>query len=65
MKKIDIKILSIEDLIEKIKISKKDYQNMKLNHSMKLEKNPINFKYLRKNIAKLKTELNKKLNAKK
>ncbi len=57
-KKEDIGI--IKSLIEKIKNQKKIYQKIKFNHFIRLCKNPMEIRFLRKNIAKLKTELNKK-----
>ncbi|WP_185869422.1 50S ribosomal protein L29 [Blattabacterium cuenoti] len=61
----NIKNLSIKNLIEKIKINENNYQNIKFNHSIKMNKNPMIIRILRKNIARLKTELNKKINDRK
>ncbi|WP_185861954.1 50S ribosomal protein L29 [Blattabacterium cuenoti] len=60
MKNSYIKTLSINDLIKKIKIYEEDYQKIKFDHCLKMYKNPMEIRFLRKNIAKLKTELNKK-----
>ncbi|WP_185870876.1 50S ribosomal protein L29 [Blattabacterium cuenoti] len=60
-KNIDIKSFSMEkNLIKEIEIQKEILQKIKLNHSVGLCKNPIEIRFIRKNIAKLKTELNKK-----
>ncbi|WP_185861080.1 50S ribosomal protein L29 [Blattabacterium cuenoti] len=65
MNNLDIKNLSIRNLIKKISELKKNYQNIKFNHHIKMLKNPMQIKFIRKNIAKLKTEYNKKINDKK
>ncbi|WP_341662178.1 50S ribosomal protein L29 [Blattabacterium cuenoti] len=60
MNNLDIKKFSIHDLMKKIKQYQKDYQNMKFHHHVKVLKNPMEIRFLRRNIAKLKTEYNKK-----
>ncbi|WP_185858339.1 50S ribosomal protein L29 [Blattabacterium cuenoti] len=60
MKNSCIKNLSIDDLIQKIKISEENYHKLKFNHYVKMNKNTIKVRFLRRNIAKLKTELNKR-----
>ncbi|WP_185872030.1 50S ribosomal protein L29 [Blattabacterium cuenoti] len=60
MKNLEIKNLSSNDLIRKIKIYENNYQNIKFSHFIKNHKNPMLIKELRKKIAQLKTELNKK-----
>ncbi|WP_185860524.1 50S ribosomal protein L29 [Blattabacterium cuenoti] len=64
MNNLDLKNLSISDLMKKIDENKKNYQRIKFNHHIKMLKNPIEIKFLRRNIAKLKTEYNKKINDK-
>lgn len=60
-KNMDVKSISIEkNIIKEIETQKKILQNIKLNHSVRLCKNPIKIRFIRRNIAKLKTELNKK-----
>ncbi|WP_341656098.1 50S ribosomal protein L29 [Blattabacterium cuenoti] len=60
MNNLDIKKFSIHDLMKKIKQYQKDYQNLKFHHHIKALKNPMEIRFLRRNIAKLKTEYNKK-----
>ncbi|WP_185853146.1 50S ribosomal protein L29 [Blattabacterium cuenoti] len=62
MKDSDIKILSIDDLIQEIKVLENNYQNVKFYHSVRINKNPMIIRIMRRKIAKLKTELNKKIN---
>ncbi|BBA17312.1 50S ribosomal protein L29 [Blattabacterium cuenoti] len=62
MNSLDVKKLSIHDLRKKIDQYQKDYQNLKFHHHIKTLKNPMKIKFFRKNIAKLKTEYNKKIN---
>jgi|GEM_PF-6372789 ribosomal protein L29 len=62
MNSLDIKNLLIRDLIKYINENKKNYQYMKFNHHIKILKNPMEIRLIRKNIAKLKTEYNKKIN---
>ncbi|WP_041936071.1 50S ribosomal protein L29 [Blattabacterium sp. (Nauphoeta cinerea)] len=65
MNSLDIKNLSIHDLIKQINKEQRNYQNIKFNHNIKMLKNPMIIRFIRKNIAKLKTEYNKKVNDKK
>ncbi|WP_341660389.1 50S ribosomal protein L29 [Blattabacterium cuenoti] len=60
MNNLDIKKFSIHDLMKKIEQHQKDYQNMKFHHYIKALKNPMKIRFFRKNIAKLKTEYNKR-----
>ncbi|WP_185851959.1 50S ribosomal protein L29 [Blattabacterium cuenoti] len=62
---LDGKNLSNYDLIKKIDQNQKNYQNMKFNHHIKMLKNPMEIRLIRKNIARLKTQYNKKINDKK
>ncbi|WP_185868844.1 50S ribosomal protein L29 [Blattabacterium cuenoti] len=61
MKNSEIKTLSIKDLIQKISVDKNTFQKMKFSHSIKNQKNPLLIRILRKRIAQLKTELNRKI----
>ncbi|AER40671.1 MAG: 50S ribosomal protein L29 [Flavobacteriales bacterium] len=54
-----IKIFSVEDIEPHINIQKENYRRMKFDHAFGLKKNPVEIRFLRKYIAKLKTELNK------
>ncbi|WP_185857129.1 50S ribosomal protein L29 [Blattabacterium cuenoti] len=65
MNNLNEKNLSIHDLIKQIDKNQKKYQNMKFNHHVKMLKNPMEIKLIRKNIARLNTEYNKKINDKK
>ncbi|WP_185856570.1 50S ribosomal protein L29 [Blattabacterium cuenoti] len=57
---LDIKKISIHDLMKKIEQYQKDYQNLKFHHHIKTLKNPMKIRFLRRDIAKLKTEYNKR-----
>ncbi|AEU09290.1 50S ribosomal protein L29 [Blattabacterium sp. (Cryptocercus punctulatus) str. Cpu] len=58
----EIQILSINDIKINIQIQKKIYQKMKFDQVLNFKKNFIKIRILRRYIAKLKTELNKKIN---
>ncbi|AWU43683.1 50S ribosomal protein L29 [Blattabacterium sp. (Cryptocercus kyebangensis)] len=58
----EIKILSINDIKTNIEIKKKDYQKMKFDQVFNLKKDFVKIRILRRYIAKLKTELNKRIN---
>ncbi|AWU44254.1 50S ribosomal protein L29 [Blattabacterium punctulatus] len=58
----EIQILSINDIKINIQIQKKTYQKMKFDQVLNFKKNFVKIRILRKYIAKLKTELNKKIN---
>ncbi|AFJ90820.1 50S ribosomal protein L29 [Blattabacterium sp. (Blaberus giganteus)] len=58
---INIKNLSVHDLIKQIDKNQKNYQNLKFRHHIKILKNPMEIRFIRRNIAKLKTEYNKKI----
>ncbi|AWU39797.1 50S ribosomal protein L29 [Blattabacterium punctulatus] len=58
----EIQILSINDIKINIKIQKKNYQKMKFDQVLNFKKNFVKIKIFRRYIAKLKTELNKKIN---
>ncbi|WP_185878256.1 50S ribosomal protein L29 [Blattabacterium cuenoti] len=62
MKYSDIKVLSEDNIKDHIKKQKDNYQKIKFDHAFGLIKNPMEIKIFRKNIAKLKTELNKRIN---
>lgn len=55
-----IKEMSRESLKKEIKKCIINYENIKFSHFIKKQKNPMKIKFLRKNIARLKTELRKK-----
>ncbi|AWU39251.1 50S ribosomal protein L29 [Blattabacterium punctulatus CPU2] len=58
----EIQILSINDIKINIKIQKKNYQKMKFDQVLNFKKKFVKIRILRRYIAKLKTELNKKIN---
>ncbi len=62
MKYSDIKVLSDENIKNHIKEQKNNCQKMKFDHAFGLIKNPMGIRSFRKNVAKLKTELNKRRN---
>ena len=60
MKKAEIKNLSVEDLKVQLSEAKANYNKMKLAHKISPVENPILIRDLRKNIARLNTELTNK-----
>ncbi|MBV7440649.1 50S ribosomal protein L29 [Weeksellaceae bacterium TAE3-ERU29] len=62
MKASDIKELTVEELRDKIAQEKANYGLLKINHGMSPVENPIQLRYKRKTIARLNTELTKRLN---
>ncbi|WP_185857769.1 50S ribosomal protein L29 [Blattabacterium cuenoti] len=65
MNSLNIRSLSVHDLLKQIKENQKKYQNIKFNHHIKPLKNPMEIRSIRRKIAKLKTEYNKKINGRK
>jgi len=57
MKNSDIRDLSVEDLQEKLDSLKKQYTDLKINHTVSPLENPIQLKVLRKTVARIATEL--------
>ena len=60
MKKAEIKNLSVEDLKVQLTEAKASYSKLKLAHKISPIENPILIRDLRKNIARLNTELTAK-----
>ena len=60
MKASDIRDLSLEDIQAKLQEEKAAYDKLRLNHKMAQIENPVQLRYMRKNIARLNTELTKK-----
>jgi large subunit ribosomal protein L29 len=56
-KKEDIKEFASDELVEKIKEGKARYTKMKFNHAVSPLDNPLTLRYVRRDIAKLATEL--------
>lgn len=60
MKQQDIAQLSVEDVKSKLLVLEEKLDNMKLSHSVSPLENPLQIKSTRREIARLKTELNKR-----
>lgn len=61
----DIRQLSTEDLKAKVVEEKQRLTKMKFNHSVSPVENPMILRYLRRDIARLSTELTKRVNEEK
>jgi large subunit ribosomal protein L29 len=57
MKQKEVKELSVEDLNEKLKSSKKELSEMKMTHAISPIENPMQIKSIRRTIARINTEL--------
>lgn len=60
MKNADIKVLSTEEIQEKIKLEEENLQKLKFAHAISPIENPMRIRVTRKLIARLKTELSNK-----
>ena len=60
MKQSEIKELSTAELQEKLSETKKSYTDLKLAHAISPLENPIQLRTVRKNVARLATELTKR-----
>lgn len=60
MKASELKELSVEEIQSKIQQEVKNLEELKFNHVVTPLDNPLVIKAARKNVAKLKTELNKR-----
>ena len=60
MKQSEIKELSTAELQEKLGETKKSYTDLKLAHAISPLENPIQLRTVRKNVARLATELTKR-----
>jgi large subunit ribosomal protein L29 len=65
MKKEDFSGLTIQELKEKIEQEKLQLLKLKMNHKISPIDNPASIRLIRRNIARMKTELTKKLNVQK
>lgn len=63
MKQTEIKELSIEELGQRLKAVKKEYEDLKMAHSVTPLENPMQLRQLRRTAARLSTELIKRDNA--
>ena len=57
MKKTEIKILTIEDLNDKLQEFKQKLFDLKMNHAVSPIENPLSIKTVRRTIARIKTEI--------
>lgn len=62
MKQEEIVQLSGEDLKDRLDEANEKMQSMKLTHTISPLENPLQIRHLRKTIARLKTEMNKRNN---
>ncbi|MFW5758816.1 MAG: 50S ribosomal protein L29 [Bacteroidota bacterium] len=60
MKQNVIREMSTGELNERLEEEKKQLTRMKLNHAVSPLENPMKIKYLRKTIARIKTEIHKR-----
>ncbi|GIV34180.1 MAG: 50S ribosomal protein L29 [Chitinophagales bacterium] len=60
LKKQDIAEFANDELVEKIKEEKTKYIKAKFNHAVSPLDNPLSLREMRRNIARLKTELRKR-----
>lgn len=60
VKKEDIKEFASDELVEKIKESKARFKKMKFNHAVSPLDNPLSLRFVRRDIARLATELRKR-----
>ena len=60
MKQSEIKELSVVELQEKLGEIKKSYADLQLAHAISPLENPIQLRYLRRNVARIATELTKR-----
>lgn len=60
LNKQDIKELATDELQEKIAEYRRDYQRMRFNHTVSPLDNPMTLKAMRRDIARLLTELNQR-----
>ena len=57
MKMNELKDLELKDLLEKVENAEEKLQQMKLNHSIAPLENPMQIKAVRRDIARMKTEI--------
>jgi len=60
MKQSEIKELSVAELQEKLSETKKSYVDLKMAHAVSPLENPIQLRSVRRNIARIATELTKR-----
>ncbi|MBR99419.1 MAG: 50S ribosomal protein L29 [Flavobacteriaceae bacterium] len=57
MKKTEIKILTLEDLKDKLQELEQKLLDLKMNHAVSPIENPLSIKLTRRTIARIKTEI--------
>ena len=60
MKQSEIKILTIEDLNDKLQEFKQKLLDLKMSHAVSPIENPLSIKTVRRTIARIKTEISSK-----
>lgn len=60
MKQSEVKELSVAELQEKLGEIKKSYTDLKMSHAITPLENPIQLRSLRRNVARIATELTKR-----
>jgi len=60
MKKSEIKELSVAELQEKLSETKKSYSDLKMAHAISPLDNPVQLRFVRRDVARLATELTKR-----
>jgi len=60
MKQSEIKELSVTELQEKLSETKKSYSDLKMAHAISPLENPIQLRSVRRDVAKLATEITKR-----
>ena len=60
MKQSEVKELSVAELQEKLGEIKKSYADLKMSHAITPLENPIQLRSLRRNVARIATELTKR-----
>jgi large subunit ribosomal protein L29 len=60
MKNSEIKELTTAEIVEKISMTQEELIRMKLNHSVNPLENPMRIRFIRKDVARLITELRKR-----
>ena len=60
MKQSEIKNLSVAELQERLSITKKSYNDLKMAHALSPIENPLQIRSVRKSVARLATEITKR-----
>ena len=65
MKQSEIKILTVEDLNDKLQEFKQKLLDLKMSHAVSPMENPMQIKFARKTVARIMTELSRRRNTSK